>query len=142
MLVCVIGTSTLTFGLSSVVPQAYSALAKSLATILSLSTQPPPLIYSKSYASFASQYQGPQALDSILQYPMYGALVDAFAIPGPQNMSAMTDMIAQSKAKFKVSTLLRYIGRIVNSFIFISGPWSSGKFPGEPRSSSLGKHLG
>ncbi|THG98907.1 hypothetical protein EW026_g3356 [Hermanssonia centrifuga] len=55
---------------------------------------------------FASQYQGPQALDSILQYPMYGALVDAFAIPGPQNMSAMTDMIAQSKAKFKDPGLL------------------------------------
>ena len=50
--------------------------------------------------SFASTWQGP--LDAILQYPMYNALVEAFAIPGPQNMSAMTDMIAQSKQKFKV----------------------------------------
>jgi len=48
----------------------------------------------------ASIYQGPQALDSILQYPMYTALVEAFAIPGPQNISALTDMMNQSKAKF------------------------------------------
>jgi alpha-amylase len=33
---------------------------------------------------------------------MYGALVNAFTIPGPQNMSALMDMIAQSKQKFKV----------------------------------------
>ena len=34
---------------------------------------------------------------------MYNALVQAFAIPGPQNMSALKDMITQSKQKFKVS---------------------------------------
>lgn len=33
---------------------------------------------------------------------MYNALVEAFAIPGPQNMSALKDTITQSKAKFKV----------------------------------------
>ncbi|TDL27217.1 alpha-amylase [Rickenella mellea] len=48
----------------------------------------------------AASYQGPQALDSILHYPMYGALTNAFAIPGPQNMSAMVDVITQSKRKF------------------------------------------
>ncbi|KAH0830442.1 glycoside hydrolase family 13 protein [Lanmaoa asiatica] len=47
-------------------------------------------------------FQGPNALDSVLNYPMYTAIVDAFAIPGQQNMSAMTDTIAQSKQKFKV----------------------------------------
>lgn len=47
-------------------------------------------------------YQGPQALDSILHYPMYTALVAAFAIPGPQNMSALADTMAQSKTLFKV----------------------------------------
>jgi len=47
-----------------------------------------------------AQYQGPQALDSVLQYPMYNALVEAFAIPGPQNMSALVDMINQSEAGF------------------------------------------
>ncbi|KAF8558403.1 glycoside hydrolase family 13 protein [Imleria badia] len=51
-------------------------------------------------------FQGPNALDSVLNYPMYGALVNAFTIPGPQNMSALTDMIAQSKQKFKDCGLL------------------------------------
>ena len=50
------------------------------------------------------QYQGPQALDAILNYPMYSALVDAFVIPGKQNMSALTDMIAQIKEKSTVSS--------------------------------------
>ncbi|KAI0698482.1 alpha-amylase [Cytidiella melzeri] len=49
---------------------------------------------------FAASYQGPQALDAILHYPMYNALVDAFAIPGAQNMSALVDMIAQTQLKF------------------------------------------
>src|SRR5580704_12997158 len=48
-----------------------------------------------TYSIFRStaQYQGPQALDAVLQYPMYNALVSAFAIPGDQNMSALQDMI-------------------------------------------------
>ncbi|KIJ17255.1 alpha-amylase [Paxillus involutus ATCC 200175] len=54
----------------------------------------------------AALYQGPNALDSILQYPMYGALVDTFTIPGKQNISALTDMIAQSKQKFTDPRLL------------------------------------
>ncbi|KAJ8584457.1 glycoside hydrolase family 13 protein [Rhizopogon salebrosus TDB-379] len=54
----------------------------------------------------AALYQGPNSLDSILQYPMYTALLDAFTIPGPQNISAVSDMIAQSQAKFKDPTLL------------------------------------
>ncbi|KIJ69594.1 glycoside hydrolase family 13 protein [Hydnomerulius pinastri MD-312] len=54
----------------------------------------------------AALYQGPDSLDSILHYPMYGALVDAFTIPGQQNMSAVSDMIAQSKEKFKDPGLL------------------------------------
>ena len=53
--------------------------------------------------SQALQYQGPQALDAILNYPMYNALIDAFAIPGQQNMSALTDMITQIKAKSTVT---------------------------------------
>ncbi|KAN0075281.1 glycoside hydrolase family 13 protein [Tylopilus felleus] len=54
----------------------------------------------------ASAFQGPNALDSVLNYPMYGALVNTFTIPGQQNMSALTDMIAQSKQKFKDRGLL------------------------------------
>ena len=45
-------------------------------------------------------------MDSILQYPMYGALTSAFVLPGPQNMSALVDMISQSKQKFKDPGLL------------------------------------
>ncbi|KAJ3528036.1 hypothetical protein NM688_g8046 [Phlebia brevispora] len=55
---------------------------------------------------FAAQFQGPQSMDAILQYPMYTALVEAFALPGPQNMSALTDMVQQSKAKFKDNGVL------------------------------------
>ncbi|KAI0085427.1 alpha-amylase [Irpex rosettiformis] len=55
---------------------------------------------------FAASYQGPQALDSILNYPMYNALVDAFAIPGKQNISALVDTIAESKQKFKEPAVL------------------------------------
>ncbi|KAG2360827.1 glycoside hydrolase family 13 protein [Suillus spraguei] len=54
----------------------------------------------------APLYQGPNALDSILNYPMYTALLNAFTIPGPQNASAVTDMIAQEATKFKDPTLL------------------------------------
>jgi hypothetical protein len=55
--------------------------------------------------SEAALFQGPNSLDSILNYPMYTALLDAFTIPGPQNTSAVSDMIAQSQAKFKVCNL-------------------------------------
>ncbi|EMD38673.1 glycoside hydrolase family 13 protein [Gelatoporia subvermispora B] len=51
-------------------------------------------------------YQGSDALDATLNYPMYGALVNAFAIPGQQNMSALTDMIALNKQLFKDTGLL------------------------------------
>ncbi|KAI1790754.1 alpha-amylase [Ganoderma leucocontextum] len=54
----------------------------------------------------ALQWQGSQALDAILNYPLYNALVSAFTIPGPQNMSALTDMVAQIKAKSTDPTLL------------------------------------
>jgi hypothetical protein len=47
-------------------------------------------------------YQGPGALDSVLNFPLYSALVSAFSIPGPQNISALTDVFGQSKTKFKV----------------------------------------
>lgn len=54
----------------------------------------------------AALYQGSNALDSILNYPMYSALLDAFTLPGPQNMSAVADMIGQEAVKFKDPTLL------------------------------------
>jgi len=57
-------------------------------------------------AADVGAWQGPQALDSVLNYPMYTALTQALAIPGPQNMTAVADMIAQSKQFFKDPTVL------------------------------------
>jgi len=53
-----------------------------------------------------AMYQGPQALDSVLNFPLYSALVSAFALPGPQNVSALTEVFQESKTKFKDVTLL------------------------------------
>lgn len=53
-----------------------------------------------------AMYQGPQALDSVLNFPLYSALVEAFSIPGPQNISALTDVLTQSKTLFKDVGLL------------------------------------
>ncbi|TFK67893.1 glycoside hydrolase family 13 protein [Pluteus cervinus] len=53
-----------------------------------------------------AQYQGPQGLDSVLNYPLYSALSAAFAIPGPQNMTALTTVMQDSKTQFKDVTLL------------------------------------
>ena len=54
----------------------------------------------------ASRYQGSDALDSVLHYPMYSALVEAFAIPGKQNMSAVVSMISQAESVFTDVTVL------------------------------------
>ncbi|KAF8644131.1 hypothetical protein AX16_008659 [Volvariella volvacea WC 439] len=53
-----------------------------------------------------AQWQGPQALDSVLNFPMYQALADAFAIPGPQNMSALTVTLQEARSKFKDVSVL------------------------------------
>ncbi|KAK7023885.1 Not1-domain-containing protein [Favolaschia claudopus] len=53
-----------------------------------------------------ADWQGPDALDSVLNYPLYNALLAAFALPGPQNMSALMDYIEQSKKTFKDTTVL------------------------------------
>lgn len=52
----------------------------------------------------AAEWQGP--LDSVLNYPMYTALTQAFQIPGSLNISALTDTISQSKKLYKDTTVL------------------------------------
>ncbi|KAF8502450.1 alpha-amylase [Gautieria morchelliformis] len=52
----------------------------------------------------AASYQG--ALDSVLNYPMYDALVQAFALPGPQNMSGLVQIMDQSKQQYKDMSVL------------------------------------
>lgn len=59
-----------------------------------------------SGVNVTAPWQGPQALDSILNYPMYAALTEAFVIPGPQNMSALTATMSQIKQQFKDPGLL------------------------------------
>ncbi|KAG8983820.1 hypothetical protein FRB90_005717 [Tulasnella sp. 427] len=48
----------------------------------------------------AASYQGPTTLDSILNFPQYSALKDAFAIPGPGNMSSLVDQFSLARKKF------------------------------------------
>ncbi|TCD68229.1 hypothetical protein EIP91_011298 [Steccherinum ochraceum] len=54
----------------------------------------------------AASYQSDTELDSILNYPMYTALMDAFAIPGELNTSSITDTLDAYKTKFKDPGLL------------------------------------
>ncbi|KXN90497.1 Alpha-amylase 1 [Leucoagaricus sp. SymC.cos] len=53
-----------------------------------------------------AQYQGPQALDSVLNFPLYSALMECFAIPGPRNTSAVQNVLEQSKIQFRDTGLL------------------------------------
>lgn len=95
--------STSSSGLSSVVPEVFTASVKSTTAISSKRRMvyfPSPS--SDSPHSFAASFQGPNGMDAILQYPQYNALVNAFALPGAQNMSQLADMVADSKAKFAV----------------------------------------
>ncbi|KAG8900223.1 hypothetical protein FRC00_013880, partial [Tulasnella sp. 408] len=48
----------------------------------------------------AASYQGPTTLDAILNFPQYSALKDAFAIPGPGNMSSLVDQFNIARRKF------------------------------------------
>ncbi|KJA27291.1 glycoside hydrolase family 13 protein [Hypholoma sublateritium FD-334 SS-4] len=53
-----------------------------------------------------AMYQGPQGLDSVLNYPIYNALVSAFTIPGPLNVSNLVQVFQDSQAQYKDVTLL------------------------------------
>jgi len=55
---------------------------------------------------YASEFQGSGTLDSILNYPMYFALRDAFTIPGPANISGLYETHKEMKANFKDLTVL------------------------------------
>lgn len=48
-------------------------------------------------------YQGPQALDSVLNFPLYSALLGAFQIPGPADITTLVNVFEDSKKKFTVS---------------------------------------
>jgi alpha-amylase len=52
----------------------------------------------------AASYQ--KVLDSVLNYPIYDALIQAFSIPGPSNMSGLAQVHKLAKTAFKDTTLL------------------------------------
>ena len=56
--------------------------------------------------ALASQYQGQGTLDSILNYPVYDALVDAFKIPGDANTTGLAQVHDAMKAHFGDVTVL------------------------------------
>ena len=60
-----------------------------------------------SDVNLAASYQGP--LDSVLNFPIYDALVQAFGLPGPQNMSGLVHIMDLSKQHYKVCGLARDI---------------------------------
>lgn len=56
--------------------------------------------------SLASQYQGPGTLDSVLNYPVYDALVQAFQIPGDANTTGLAIVHDAMKANLSDVTVL------------------------------------
>ncbi|KAH9997556.1 glycoside hydrolase family 13 protein [Russula vinacea] len=57
-----------------------------------------------SNITLTSSYQ--QAMDSILNYPLYYAIVQGFTIPGPGNMSDVSTVMGQIQSSFKDPTIL------------------------------------
>lgn len=53
-----------------------------------------------------AEWQGPDALDSVLNFPMYEAIRDAYTIPGPNNITQLERVFAEVKEKFHDTTLL------------------------------------
>ncbi|KAG8904709.1 hypothetical protein FRB99_001295 [Tulasnella sp. 403] len=48
-----------------------------------------------------ASYQDPSSLDSVLNFPQYSALQDAFVLPGKANMSSLVDEFDQARKAFK-----------------------------------------
>jgi hypothetical protein len=60
----------------------------------------------KCLSSLASSYQ--QVMGSILNYPLYDAIVQGFAIPGPGNLSNVATVMSQIQNNFEVLPSSRY----------------------------------
>jgi hypothetical protein len=82
--------------------------------------------------SLAASYQ--QAMDSVLNYPLYDAIVQGFSIPGPGNMSNVSDVMSQIQNNFKVCPLSFMAIPMSNSSV---GPYCSREFPGKPGHSPM-----
>ena len=62
----------------------------------------------------ASSYQ--QVMDSVLNYPLYDAIVQAFSIPGPANVSGLATIMGQIQNSFKVRFASFTIANVDMSF--------------------------
>jgi alpha-amylase len=67
------------------------------------------LLILTAHSRNVAEFQGSDALDSVLNYPLYYALVAAFGLPGPQNMSALTTILDQSKAYTDTTVLGNFL---------------------------------
>ncbi|KAH9981459.1 alpha-amylase [Lactifluus volemus] len=54
--------------------------------------------------NLVSSYQ--EVMDSVLNYPLYDAIVQGFTIPGPSNLSGLATVMGQIQASFKDPTVL------------------------------------
>lgn len=73
-----------------------------------MSSKPPPRkqrlrILFDILPSPVAEWQGPDALDSVLNFPMYEAIRDAYTIPGPNNITQLERVFAEVKEKFHAS---------------------------------------
>jgi len=53
------------------------------------------------FSRLASSYQ--QAMGSVLNYPLYDAILQGFTIPGPGNLSNVSAVMGQIQKGFKVA---------------------------------------
>lgn len=56
--------------------------------------------------TLASQYQGPGTMDSILNFPVYNALVNAFQIPGNSSTTELAHAHDAVKSQLRDITIL------------------------------------
>lgn len=45
-------------------------------------------------------------MDSVLNYPLYEAIVQGFSIPGPGNLSGLATVMGQIQTSFKVGLIV------------------------------------
>lgn len=63
-------------------------------------------VFSGAEVDPVAEWQGPEALDSVLNFPMYTAIRDAYTLPGPKNATQLDQVFAEAKSKFHDTTLL------------------------------------
>ena len=72
-------------------------------------------------------------MDSVLNYPLYDAIVQGFSIPGPKNLSGLATVMGQIQNNFKVFSLfsLRFpwLTHPDRTLLFSETSWKTMTFP-------------